>query len=376
MTKIEKILIIIFLICSYIYCLIGNTYLPIEALNIPAGIGYDIKKTNTGITKQIIPVSFYIFNDKAPNSQTVQTGIGDTVGETRENRQLISSKKFILGLERVFILSEGAARYGIENEMDVLFKNPAINDLAQCAVSKETPATLLNLKYPGYTSASDYIEAMIEHADEFNFFGDNYRLIYMYNNIVAEGKNLVLPYIEITDSKAILTGLAVFHKDKLAQIIGLKEGRILNLLREKKARGILSIKHNPEEYIDIYANSKRKVKCEIINDKFTFTINLELTSEILNNTLYHNIRSSPKVREKLENDMSKEVEKMCNSFIDKMQKEYQLDCLNLGEYAVAKYGRQTGTDWNKVVSNSEIKVMAKVKITGEGRGEFDITPHD
>lgn len=60
--------------------------------------------------------------------------------------------------------------------------------------------------------------------------------------------------------------------------------------------------------------------------------------------------------------MSEQVKKKCNDFIIKMKNEYKVDCLQLGEVAAAKYGRQTGVDWNSIVCNSEIKVNVKVKI--------------
>jgi hypothetical protein len=53
-----------------------------------------------------------------------------------------------------------------------------------------------------------------------------------------------------------------------------------------------------------------------------------------------------------------------------MQKKYKVDCLELGQFAAAKYGRHTGTDWNKAVSNSKIIVKAKVSIEKVTRGTY------
>ena len=61
---------------------------------------------------------------------------------------------------------------------------------------------------------------------------------------------------------------------------------------------------------------------------------------------------------------------MCNDFLDNMKNVYKVDCLNLGMYAVAKYGREKGVDWNKEVSNADIKVSVKVKIDKIGIGQY------
>ena len=53
-----------------------------------------------------------------------------------------------------------------------------------------------------------------------------------------------------------------------------------------------------------------------------------------------------------------------------MKNEYKVDCLQLGWVAAAKYGRDTGVDWDEVVSNSDIKVNVKVNVDKVGRGQY------
>ncbi|MDP4179223.1 MAG: Ger(x)C family spore germination C-terminal domain-containing protein, partial [Bacillota bacterium] len=60
----------------------------------------------------------------------------------------------------------------------------------------------------------------------------------------------------------------------------------------------------------------------------------------------------------------------CEEFINKMKTDYKVDCLELGRVAAAKYGRRTGTDWNKVVMDSDIKINVKVKLNKQGRGDY------
>ena len=68
--------------------------------------------------------------------------------------------------------------------------------------------------------------------------------------------------------------------------------------------------------------------------------------------------------------MAKQVKEMCTGFLDKMKNEYKVDLLQLGWVAAAKYGRDTGVDWNEVVSNSDIKVNVKVHVDKVGRGQY------
>ncbi|MBW9154072.1 Ger(x)C family spore germination C-terminal domain-containing protein [Clostridium estertheticum] len=57
-------------------------------------------------------------------------------------------------------------------------------------------------------------------------------------------------------------------------------------------------------------------------------------------------------------------------FISKNKCQYKTDILDLGRIAVAKYGRSKGTDWDKVISNSDIKVNVKFTVDTQGRGSF------
>ncbi|MBU3100846.1 Ger(x)C family spore germination C-terminal domain-containing protein [Clostridium sp. DSM 17811] len=73
---------------------------------------------------------------------------------------------------------------------------------------------------------------------------------------------------------------------------------------------------------------------------------------------------------KFEVDMTIYVKKMSNNFINKSKCQYKTDILDLGRIAAAKYGRCKGTDWDKVICNSDIKVNVKFTVDKQGRGSF------
>jgi uncharacterized protein YbcC (UPF0753/DUF2309 family) len=148
----------------------------------------------------------------------------------------------------------------------------------------------------------------------------------------------------------------------------IEESRIMNMLRERAGRGILSLQQNPSEYINYYAKVKRKVKCDKKEGKYEFNIDLNFQGDIVFNTLYKDI--DKKKEKEIEELLSKKIEKMCNDFLEKMKNVYRMDLLELGMYGAAKYGRETGVDWNKEVSNASIKVNVKVQIDKIGRGQY------
>lgn len=371
--KKKNIVIFLFSIVIYLYLSSGMTYVPVEELGIIAGMGLDIYNTSSEAVEYSVPLSVYNYTEGSLTYNLVHNGKGRTLGNAHQDRQLNFNKKFIIGLEKVVVLGEALAEYSIKPRIDIFFTSPNVNDTAFTIVCKGKSEDLLNLSIKGYPTSSDYIEGMLSHAIDLNFFSDNYSVMDIYVRVDAEGRNLVLPYIEVEENKPVITGLALFKKDKMLTKLGMKETKTLNLLREDNVRGNLSIQKNSTEYIDFHCTSKRKVKCKKINGKYNFTIDLSIIGNVFSNSLYENMNSDSKVKEKFEKDMAKATEKMCMEFIGEMQSNYKIDVLELGRVAAATFGRGTGTDWNEVVCNvdlADIKVNVNVKVDNMGRGDY------
>jgi Ger(x)C family germination protein len=359
---------------------------PMEELNVVASIGYDINKDLKDNVQYSIPLSIYDFKKKAisgekniigkstrtreasEQSSSLIKARESSVGETREQRQLTSSKPLIIGTEKIIIIGEEAATYGILNVINILFANANVNDRDFISVCKGRAEDILMVKVEGYPSSADYMEGMIQHATDYNFLSKKYAVLNTYMALASEGESLVLPYLEIKDKSITHTGMALFKGSKMAYVLPMEQGKIMNMLREKKGSGILSLQEGSDKYINYYAMVKRKVKCNKKEGKYEFNIELNFQGDIIGNTLYKEMKKEN--AKEFEELMGKKIEKMCNDFLDKMKNVYKIDCLNLGMYAVAKYGRETGVDWNEEVSNADIKVSVKVKIDKMGIGQY------
>jgi Ger(x)C family germination protein len=359
---------------------------PMEDLNIMAGIGFDINKDVYGNVKYSAPFTLYDFKSKerggtnsrgkiesksdrnSEQSSSIINAEADNIGETRGERQLKSSKPFTIGTERIAIIGEEQATYGILKMVNILFFNAKINDSDIFSVCKGKAEDILKFKLQGYLSSADYMEGMVRHSTNYNFLGSQYNLLNIYVTLDSEGKNLVLPYLEIKEETIALTGMALFKGDRLAYTLPMEEGKIMNILREKKGKGILSLQEGPDKYINYDAMVKRKVKCNKIQGKYEFIIELDFKGDIIGNTLYKEMKKENE--KEFEVLMGKKIEKLSYDFLYKMKNTYKVDCLNLGTYAVAKYGRETGVDWNDEVSKADIKVKVEVKIDKLGVGQY------
>lgn len=369
--KVNKYLTLTLVIISLLfYFQKGVTFVPAEELSILSAIGMDLVRNEEGKTEYNVPISIYNFGTKPNTKSYVISGRGETLGETRESRQLKLDKKLLLGLERIVVASDEVARFGIFQWVDILFANPNVNDTGYFIVSKDKAEDILKLNVEGYPNSGDYIEGMVRHSVEQNFFSRKYELMDVYHHLVGEGRNLAVPYVEIINKLPTITEMALFKGDKMVRKIDIKEASAMNLLRESDVSGTISIEESLKKYTDVYATSKKKVKVEREGEKYKFSISLNMEGYIISNLLYENPSNKPENLKKIEDQVKKKVKTMTEEFIEKMQNEYKVDCLNLGKYGAAKYGRHRGTDWNEVVTNADINVNVNAKISINTRGQL------
>ncbi|KEH97286.1 Ger(x)C family spore germination C-terminal domain-containing protein [Clostridium massiliodielmoense] len=369
-SSLKKVYLVgILLIFIISYAIDVSEFVPIENLDIPIAIGYDFSTKSKKNPMYNVSIAVYQFLTGNQQLNTIVIdGKAESLAKTRENRQTKSNKKFILGSEKVLLINKEVAKKSISPVTNILFNNTYANDTARAAIFNGDTKDALSFKVRGYNSAADYIRGMIDSSINYNFFSSNYKMIDVYTRLEGEGRNIVLPYIEIKDGIFQMTGLGIFNKDKLGYIADSREAKIINLLRENNVSGIVHLQNKNGKNTNLDVLSRRKVTCDKQGDKYKFTINLTLDSEIIENEIYTNVINNPNVTKKIERNSEELVKKVGHRFIKKMQDDIKFDCLELGKVAAAKYGRRTGTDWNKVVCESNIEVNVKVNLKRLGRG--------
>lgn len=343
---------------------------PAEDLEVVTGFGADIEKTQDSESLYIAPSSVYTFGEGEKILSTIRKGEGFTPAETREKRQLISNKQYIHGLEKLYIMSENMAIYGMKTPMEIFFRNPYTNDSGYVAVCHGKPEEILKYRVEGYPSSSDYIEGMLKNANRYNFFPSYYKISDIFLSLISEGKNITLPYIDILNNELKITGLCIFKKDRMIGKLNLDDAKIFNMLNETDGKGIVTLRRSSDQYLNYYAKVKRSVKVSKIENNYKFLIDLKFTGDIVSNTLYNDVINDETTNKEIQIKLENTIKGSCKDFIEKMKNQYKVDSLQLGQYAAAKYGRQKGIDWDRVVSKSDIQVDIKVQIDKAGRGDY------
>lgn len=344
---------------------------PVEELEILNGVGYDLKKINSNYMKYSIPLSVYLFENDNQIKNDVRTGEAYTIGETREDRQRKEDKQNILGHEKLYIFSEEQSSAGLAPYLEVLIRNPNVNDSGYVAVCKGRAYDILKLPVEGYPSSSDYLQGVLKNLFLQNFYTQRNTLSDAYTEVSDEGENVVMPYMQIEeDNKIAVDGIAIFNKDKMVARLDMSDTKLLNILREEAGQGMLTIAKNSKENLNFYTKVKRKVRVSKQDGRYKYVINLKFAGDVIYNQQYKNFIKDGNEAKIIEGDLENSIQKDCMQFIKKAQQTYKVDCLSLGKYAAAKYGRHMGIDWNEVFSKADIEVNVKVKVERTGRGQY------
>ncbi|GMQ56013.1 Ger(x)C family spore germination protein [Vallitalea sediminicola] len=357
---------------------------PIEDLGILLGVGYDID-IDDNVTF-VDPAEIPIIGEKKVSS-TVYIGRGHTIMDLVENRMTKMPSRFSLGTELVAIISEERAKFGIEDILDGILRDPNAGLKALLAVNEGEC-----VKYFSGDSVSDetnsdvlYNEIKLSHLS--NFFTKKITVDHIIRMYFQEGRKVCLPYIELNDNKPQITGLALFSDDKMMYKLDMRETKLLNLLRNDDGHGYLHLSANedinffdiekfdqysdilsgdPIKYLDFNGESKRKVKVSKIGERLKYDITIDISGYILLNTLIEQ-NLDKKTIHLVEETFVKKLEEMLNEEIIKIQKEYREDFLDITQYAVAKYGRHNKCSSNEYFENAIINVKVNFTINSVGR---------
>ncbi|WBW95642.1 Ger(x)C family spore germination protein [Oceanirhabdus sp. W0125-5] len=366
------ILVLIIMCISICLCSCYDEY-PIEELSIITGVGYDIEKgAEINLVDPAETIS--IKEDDGEGGSLILVGRGPTLYSLVENRISKQHKTIVFGAEVLYLISEERAKFGIKDALDDLLRYPDLNINAMVVICKGKCEEFLSLK-PESSTMSEDLFRMIKYCHQGSFYSSHVTvndLLLMYHQ---NGRQIFLPYIEIVEGKPQLTGTAIFNDDKMVNKVPIKESKLINLLRNSGSKGALSIRsENLLSYIDIVGTNKVKIKVlkkkkqleELMKEQFIYDIYVNITADLLVDTLSETELNKKQIS-KIEKIFEVRLEKDLNNEVKKIQEEYEVDCLDIGKYALAKYGRESGYDSNEYFSNAQIKVHATVKIDSIGR---------
>ena len=352
----------------------------LEELSFPLAAAYDLHRPGSAdptdppapAGKKLLDLTTVVPNltPKAPTPVNVETLSGVNIGDVRQRRGLTDADTYVTGMNRVIVLGEELARQGLNPYMDVLWRGSTISGTMYMAVAAGRGEDIIKTPIKTFNNIGNYLIAF--------FNGMNKRTFIPVTNInqfhinQAAGKNPVLPIMERKDDRVVITGVALFKKDRMVSKLGIEEAHDLVLLRGLKERSYLPFFAETDGILHrgtVLVDNSRKVQYSRSNQGHRFVITIKLQGTLEEHS--HQIPVDETHLQEIERTIEKQVAAQCERFIDMMQNELKLDCIDISKYALAKERKTLSRqiDNPDFIKNADIRVKVKVhlKNTGEMR---------
>jgi Spore germination B3/ GerAC like, C-terminal. len=287
------------------------------------------------------------------------------VGYAREKRSYTSSELYVTGFNKVILTGEDLARQGLNKPFESLYRFPEVSTNMLLAVVEGRGEDILKEPNENTDNMATYLYALLREPKAHSIPATT---LHEFDMSQAAGRNPVVPVIKAGGvNQVVLTGIAIFKKDRLVTKLNLYQTRYLAFLR-----GISTQVYIPFVLEDENAqgaalfDNERKVTVERQGDRFTFKVQVILKGVI---TEHPSEQPVDTARVKMIEDyIAGQVESNCRDMIKTMQNEWKVDCIDINKYALSKWRRELKdrVDDEQFIQNAEIQVETKVKIYSSG----------
>ena len=376
-------------IISTILCIILLLMLPgcwnrreLNTLAIVQAVGID--RTDDGQ----INVSLQILKPSAIKSSTsekgsgskgvwVVTSKGETVFDAIRNATLQTDRKPYFSHNTVYVLSEGIAKEGIMDELDLLGRDPEFRQTPYIFISKLKAADIIKSEHEQEKIPGQAIEKLAKLSFATSKI-PKAQLIDLLKNLASKTNDSIIPGITLVQGNSEdsqkkfvkLEGTAILKRDKLIGWFDGKETRGTLWIRGEVKSGIIVVPTPGDKTkkfgIEIIKATSRIV-AEKVDGNLVLTINVRAMGNLGEQMNAVDLVKPEPFRE-LEEKMSTVVEEEIRSALDKAQR-WEVDIFNFG----TEVHRQFPEEWPELEKNwreefqklqVNIVVDAKLRWTG------------
>jgi len=371
------LIIIIFLLLHLCGCWDSQD---LEELSFPLAAAYDVHSPGSADPSdppaqpgnKLVDLTTLVPN-LAPKTKlpvNVETHSGVTIADARQRRGLTDADTYVTGMNQIIIIGEELARCGLNPYMDSLLRDPTIPDSMYFSVAAGRGEDILKTPIKNYSNMGNFLVALFKGIQQRTFIpatqlGEFYRY-------QSTGKNPVAPILERKGERVIISGVAVFKKDRMVKKLTVEEGHDLVLLRGLKGRSYLPFSKKASETYHrgaVLVRNSRKVQYNQNQQGHNFIITVKLEGSLEEHS--HQAPITEEHLQEIEKTIEQQVKTQCETFINMMQEEIKVDCIDISKYALAKTRRalEKEIDNPEFIQNANIQVKVKVHLenTGESR---------
>lgn len=366
---------IIFLMCGMTLLFLSSCWDQrlLREHSLALSIGYD-QGENGGILKTITYPSHSSGSDQAEaqKNSKVLTTEGNTVKDAEKKMDQQIPERFDRSNARAILFGKELAEEGIFSSLDSVYRDLRGPLNAKVAIFDGKAKEALSVNTDESFLTGDLYAELLESAEKAGITW-NKNVQTACPILLADGKDLVLPYLSINENKEVrVEGLALFHEDQMTGTLDTKETTMFLILSDQVTKNSalnLKVTDDKEEHVKNFANvairhNKQSIKVHVEESNIQVAVNVQLNVEI-DEFASDNLQNDKKMRT-LETQIEKALSELAEKTLQRMQ-EANNDSLGVGERLRA-YHHDTweSINWEDMYPTIDISSTFKVDIVRHG----------
>lgn len=314
----------------------------------------------------------------------VISSTGKTIFDAVRNANKQMDRRFRFVHLKIIVIGEKMARSGLSPLIDFVSRAQGIRQTTWIVVTRDNAGKAMEVKHGIEGVQASYMEGIIE-TQEMNMNVTMADMIGFTNKMAEDGISPVAGVFSVQDGGSVsaqnnhpeskqglmLSGTAVFKKDRLTGYLDSKETRGLNyLISEKKGSTVLVPDPTEKDQLITIEISKidSKIKPVRSKGKVTFDLRIEVDGNITE--VDHDVNvSEQKNLEAISGSFAGSVREDVRAAVIKLQNELKTDAAGFGR----AYERKYPSEWEKIKDswetefpNADFHIDVKTKIENTG----------
>jgi spore germination protein KC len=291
-------------------------------------------------------------------------GSGKTAFEALNDINLSSSLKLNYTQNKVIMYTEGAAKYGIDNFIDIVDREQQFLVRPYIAVLLTSPEKILGAKIKSEEYIGIYINDLIDNE------GASPRAVKLpindyLNKRLTGSRTSIVTAIDIKKDQLEdiieIAGGVIVKNDKMVDFMPKQEGLGYNFLMNNLNAGSLEITNpdNPDKFVTLRI-LKSRTKTDLTYDGEVINIKKRIKLKTSIGEVQKTIRFNDEVLEKIKNKSKSNIDKACKQIFNKY-KEEGLDIFEIQEDFERKY---PNIKLDNILKRAEINIEINEIIEG------------
>ena len=299
---------------------------------------------------------------------------GRSISEAIDRVTHYNGNEVFLGNSTYIVLGEEMARNGILQELHYFNGENEISPSTTLVIADGSAEELISAQAESQGNSS-VLRDILEQGQKNGVIGKS-TMMNVMKRLVEEGTSPYLPVISVEkkgeDSIFKISGMAVFDREKLVDVIPIDEAKGILWVNDEIERALLVVE---QEELGIFSaevqNSKTRIKTEVIEGIPNFYINIECSAQLLEVISERKSGSLDQKQQKLaEHLLSEAIREETESAVRRCLLRDHCDVFRFCDHlknAEPEYWSQIKEQWKEQMADCQVRVQVHCSLAKTGQ---------